>query len=75
MSDPELKEAIIMPDKKIKCPYCYKTNGMVNENAFVRNYIIRCKGSRRGHEHYFCLNVGSTSLLQNIYTLGGRYET
>lgn len=54
----ELKQAIITEDKKIKCPLCYKTNGIVNNEAYVRNYIIRCKSSRRNHEHYFILNIG-----------------
>lgn len=53
----ELKEAIITPDNKIKCPYCFKTNGMVTGRETVRNFKIRCKGSRRGREHYFMLNA------------------
>lgn len=53
----ELKQAIITPDKKIKCPYCFKTNGMVTGRETVRGFVIRCKGSRRGHEHYFVLNT------------------
>ncbi|MDE7177070.1 MAG: hypothetical protein K2O59_04580 [Lachnospiraceae bacterium] len=52
-----LKEAIIAPDKKIKCPICGKTNGIVTGQEIVRNYKIRCRGSRRGLEHYFVLNT------------------
>lgn len=52
-----LKEAIITYDNKIRCPYCLKTNGMISGNEFVRNFKIRCKGSRRGAEHFFVLNV------------------
>ena len=48
----QLKEAIITPDKKIKCPY-----GMITGNETVRNFKIRCKGSKRGREHYFVLNT------------------
>lgn len=55
--DELLKEAIITPDNKIKCPHCGKTNGMVTGNETVRNFKIRCKGSRRNHEHYFVLNT------------------
>lgn len=53
----KLKGAIITHDKKIKCPYCFKTNGMITGRETVRNFKIRCKGSRRGREHYFVLNV------------------
>lgn len=54
-----LKEAIITADRKIKCPICGKTNGMITGHETVRNLKIRCKGSRRNHEHYFVLNVES----------------
>ena len=53
-----LKEAIITYDNKIKCPYCLKTNGMVTGKEYVENFKIRCKGSRRGAEHFFILNTG-----------------
>ena len=52
------KQAIITDDKKIKCPYCFKTCGMINEGALIKNYKVRCRGSRRGKEHFFMLNVG-----------------
>lgn len=51
------KQAIITDDKKIKCPYCFKTCGMINEGALIKNYKVRCRGSRRGKEHFFWLNV------------------
>lgn len=54
----ELKQAVITDDGKIKCPICYKTNGQVHINTFVRNYVIRCRGSRRNNEHFFVLNFG-----------------
>lgn len=52
------KEAVIGTDGKIRCPYCFKTNGMANDDAFIKNYIMRCRGSRRGRgaEHYFVVN-------------------
>lgn len=53
-----LKEAIITTDGKIKCPICGKTNGMITGKEKVENFRIRCKSSRRGHEHFFVLNVG-----------------
>ncbi len=52
-----LKEAIITENGKIKCPYCGKTNGMITGNETIRNYKVRCRGSRRGHEHFFVLNT------------------
>lgn len=52
-----LKEAIITPDKKIKCPICGKTNGVITGQETVRNYKMRCRASRRGWEHFFTLNV------------------
>lgn len=53
-----LKEAIITYDNKIKCPYCLKTNGIVTGEEYVKNFKMRCRGSRRGLEHFFVLNVG-----------------
>lgn len=53
----ELREAVITPDKKIHCPICGKTNGMITGEETIRNYKIRCRGSRRGWEHYFVLNT------------------
>ena len=53
-----LKEAIITLDKKIKCPICNKTNGLLNKEAVIKDYKIRCRGSRRGAEHFFILNSG-----------------
>ncbi len=53
----ELKDAIILSDGRIKCPLCNKTNGMLTGNETVRNFKIRCRGSRRKREHFFMLNV------------------
>ena len=53
----ELKNAVITPDKKIKCPVCGKTCGMITGLETIRNYKVRCRGSRRGWEHFFMLNV------------------
>lgn len=51
------RQAIIEPGTmKIKCPVCGKTNGLINRNAKVCNFRIRCKSSRRNHEHFFILN-------------------
>ena len=54
----ELKQAVISADGKIHCPYewCCKVNGVVNEGAIIENYIVRCRASRRGREHYFLVN-------------------
>lgn len=50
------KQAIIESDQRIRCPICGRVNGIANDGAVIRNYIIRCKSSRRNHEHYFILN-------------------
>lgn len=55
----KLKEAIVTPDNKIRCPICGKVNGMITGQEIVRNFRIRCKGSRRNHEHFFMLNTES----------------
>lgn len=52
-----LQEAVITPDKKIQCPICGKCNGMITGQETIRNFIVRCRGSRRNLEHYFMLNV------------------
>lgn len=52
-----LKEAIITPDKKIKCPICGKTCGMITGQETIRNYKVKCRGSRREWQHYFVINV------------------
>lgn len=54
----KLKEAIVTPDNKIKCPICGKTNGMITGQEKVENFRIRCKSSRRNCEHFFLLNTG-----------------
>lgn len=55
----EERQAIIEKETgKIKCPVCKKTNGIITPGAYVRGHRIRCKSSRRGHEHFFILNYG-----------------
>lgn len=56
----ELKQGIITSDRKIKCPYCYKTNGFLNKEAVIQDYKIKCRGSKRGAEHFFILNSGGS---------------
>lgn len=53
----QLKEAVITPDRKVRCPVCGSTNGMLTGHETVRNYRIRCKSSRRNRQHFFVLNV------------------
>lgn len=56
----EILEAMIEEGTgKIRCPICGKTNGMVTRGAYVRGHKVRCKSSRRGHEHFFILNYGT----------------
>lgn len=50
------KQAIIEDDKRIRCPICGHVNGLANDGAVIRNYIIRCRCSRRNNEHFFVLN-------------------
>lgn len=54
----KLKDAVIEPDGKIRCPFewCKKCNGVANKGAVIKNYIVRCKASRRNHEHFFLVN-------------------
>lgn len=52
-----LKEAVITPDKKIHCPICGKTNGIITGQETIRNFKVRCRGSRRNLEHFFMINV------------------
>lgn len=52
------KLAIVEDDNRIRCPICGRVNGIANDGAVIRNYIVRCKSSRRNHEHYFILNAG-----------------
>lgn len=66
----DLKTAIIGPDGKVKRPICSKCNGRVTGSEFVFNYKIRCRGSRRGNEHYFLLFTGDAENLKTIN--GGR---
>lgn len=50
------KQAIIEDDKRIRCPICGRVAGLANDGAVIRNYIIRCRSSRRNNEHFFVLN-------------------
>lgn len=59
----QLKEAIITPDNKIRCPICGKVCGLITGCETVRNFKIRCKSSRRNHEHYFVLNVEARKIV------------
>lgn len=52
------KQAIIEDDRRARCPICGRVNGIVNDGAVIRNYIVRCKSSRRNREHYFILDTG-----------------
>lgn len=63
----ELKEAIITPDKKIRCPICGKVQGMLSGRETIRNFKIRCRSSRRNHEHFFVLNSESEEKEQWIF--------
>lgn len=54
----EIKEAIIM-DNKIFCPWCNKCNGRISGSEVVKNFVIRCRGSRKNNVHEFVLNVGT----------------
>lgn len=51
-----LKQAVIETDGRIRCPVCFKVNGIVTNDAILKNYKIRCRTSRRGHEHFFVVN-------------------
>jgi len=55
----ELKQAIITPDRKVHCPHCSKVALILNDEAYVKNLKIRCRGSRRGVEHFFILNTNT----------------
>ena len=37
----ELKNAVITPDKKIKCPICGKTAGVITGRETIRNFKVR----------------------------------
>ena len=52
------RQTVIEDDRRIRCPICGRVNGIANDGAVIRNYIVRCKSSRRNHEHYFILNAG-----------------
>lgn len=65
MSKP-MQTAIITPDGKVKCPLCGKVNLILNDNTFIRNCQIRCRGSRKGLEHYFMVNAGGMEVLKSV---------
>lgn len=53
----KLKNAIIDPCGKIRCPVCGTVNGRVTGMETIKNFMVRCRSSRRNHEHFFMLNV------------------
>lgn len=53
----ELKEAIITPKGEVRCPYCGKLGLVLTGEETVKKLKIRCRGGRKGMEHYFLLNV------------------
>ena len=53
----EMKEAIVTSKGEVRCPYCGLLNAMLTGKEMVRGLKIRCRGSRRGTEHYFVLNA------------------
>lgn len=57
----ELQQAIIQADGRIRCPFdwCGKVNGVVSDGTIIKNYIVRCRASRRGREHFFVVNWNS----------------
>jgi len=55
----ELKQGIITSDRKVRCPYCNKLALILNDEAYVKNLKIRCRGSRHGLEHFFIVSGGN----------------
>lgn len=53
----ELKESIITQTGEIRCPVCGKLNAVLTGHEVVRNFKIRCRGSRQGREHFFIINT------------------
>ena len=53
-----LEQAIITEDGRIRCPFawCGKVNGIVGGDTIIKNYIVRCRASRRNHEHFFVID-------------------
>ena len=68
-----LLQAIITPDKKVKCPICGKTAMILNDDTFIRNCQIRCRASRKGLEHYFMLNAGEMEVLKNVWFINNHF--
>lgn len=62
----KLMQAIITPNKEVRCPFCNKLHLVLNDDTFIRNCQIRCRGSRKGLEHYFMLNAGEMEVLKNV---------
>ncbi len=61
-----LKRAVITTDNKIRCPICGKVNGQISGSEFIYNYKVRCRGSRRGCEHYFLLFAGNKENIKRL---------
>lgn len=55
----ELKQAIITPNKQVRCPYCGKLAFILNDEAYIKNLKVRCRGSRHGLEHFFIVSGGA----------------
>ena len=36
------RQAVIEDDRRIRCPICGRVNGIANDGAVIRNYIVRC---------------------------------
>lgn len=53
----ELKEAVITPKGEVRCPHCGLLNAMLTGEETIKGFKMRCRGSRRGAEHYFMLNA------------------
>lgn len=50
-------QAVISKDMEIRCPICGRKCGVLCGNEVVRNFRIRCKGSRQmAKPHFFILN-------------------
>lgn len=55
----ELKQAIVTVDKQVRCPCCGKLAFVLNDEAYVKNLKVRCRGSRHGLEHFFIVSGGA----------------
>lgn len=58
----EVREAIITPKGEVRCPYCGKLGLVLTGEETAKNLKIRCRGSRKGAEHYYVLNTGKEAV-------------